>query len=66
MSVQVQLNVRIVSDGEFQSTFPLSAHVVQSDREPPRPYGQRAKREDRVLPDGSSTIVPGLSVSLGS
>lgn len=70
MSINVTVNCRIVGDGEFQFSYPLAPvstgfeneTMPDEDREAVRL--RNARREDRVLPLGSSTLAAGLSVRL--
>ncbi len=70
MSINVTVNCRIVGDGEFYFSYPLAPASAGNDSEttaddPPKAARiKAAPREDRVLPLGSSTLVPGLSVRL--
>ena len=72
MSVKVTISFRIVSDGEFYFSYPLAPASIGNEREIAADALMKAThrkgtpREDRVLPLGSSTLVPGLSVRLAS
>ncbi len=77
MSVNVYINCKIVGDGEFQITYPfypttaaysppVADRPVEDEHQDARSRDVETRREDRVLPIGSSTLVPGLSLPLHS
>ena len=63
MSVTMTVTVNLVSEGQFRVSIPLapsSSPVLPGSAE----GRQGPRREDKVLPLGSSTLSPGLRLPL--
>lgn len=64
MSLTVMVSVNFVREGEYRVSIPLAPSPN------PAPAGgtqgsEERRREDKVLPLGSSTLSPGLRLPLG-
>ncbi len=67
MSETISVNWNIVNEGHFEFSYPLAAAAPPTASPPESTLEKRLvepTRKDRVLPLGSSTLAPGLSVLL--
>jgi len=63
MSLTVTISVNLVPDGEYRVSIPLAP---SPNTALPGVQGrEEMRREDKVLPLGSSTLSPGLRLPLG-
>ena len=60
MQATVTVNWKIVEEGRFEYSYPLTSEALPERR----PSEEDAPREDRVLPMGSSTLAPGMTLRL--